>query len=727
MTYKTVKACLTMALAGCSIITAGAENPLVKELTPYVTNYVKKPSSIEFIDSKTYVCLSDDKKTIDVYDVASGNKIETIFDAGHTRETTLESIEGYILSRDRSRIIVWCDSEPIYRRSFTAKHYIYDCHSRILAPLSKEFDRTQSPVFSYDGRMIAFVHENNIYLKKLDYNTQVAVTTDGVAGKIINGATDWTYEEEFTTTSLMAFSPDNSTLCFIKSNESDVPTYNLPLYGGTCEPKEEYELYPGLLTYKYPVAGKTNSKVSLQSYSISNRDTKTIDLPDKSIEYIPRIDFVEGNKNLFVTTLNRDQNKMEIYSVDPKTTLSTSVFVEKSDAWILPVSYEALRFSNDGFVVFSARTGWTHLYQYTFNGTLTRTLSNGNYDVTAYYGTDASGNVYFQAAYPTPIDRSICKIDTKGSLSVISNEEGTSGAVFSPDCQVALLSYSSVTTPPRYSMISNKGKVLREVMNNDELLSRYTNLPKKEFVKVPGDNGLEFNAYVIKPLDFDSNKRYPVIVYQYSGPGSQTVLNRWSTSWEHLYAQKGYVVFCLDGRGTGGRGTEFMYPVYKNLGYYETIDQIAGANWLKSRSWVDGSRIGIHGWSYGGYETLMCLQADNTPFAAGVAIAPVTDWRFYDTVYAERYMLTPQQNFDGYRVSAPLNFTSKMKSQLLLMYGTADDNVHPANTLEYAGRLQYDGTLFDMMVFTNKNHSIYGCNARAVVYANMLRFFNKNL
>ena len=704
-----------------------AENQIVKEITPFVNKSVKTPAPMVFIDGERYAQLSDDKRTVDIYDTETGKKLETVFDVGYTREAQIGEIEGFTFSKDFKKLIVWNDSEPIYRRSFPARYYYYDRHSRILKPVSDEFERTQSPVFSPDGRMIAFVYENNIYIRNLDYKTQVPVTVDGKKGEIINGATDWTYEEEFGVTSLLTFTNDNTALCYIKFNESEVPYYSLPIYAGYCDRKEQYALYPGELKYKYPVAGATNSTVSLHSFEISLKKTKDITFTDKTIEYIPRIYAIPASESLLVTTLNRDQNRMEVYSVNPKTTSVTSVFVEKSNAWILPETYEKMRIVNDGFVIMSPRTGRTHLYKYAFNGTLTRTITQGDFDVTDFYGLDETGNAFFQAALPSPLERTVLKSDSKGIRTTLSPENGTASAVFSPDCRVAMLNFSNTVTPPVYTIINQRGKELRLIEKNETEKQRALSLPQKEFVKIPGDNGLEFNAYLIKPKNFDPSRKYPVVMYQYSGPGSQTVLNRWDVSWEHFFAEKGFIIFCLDGRGTGGRGTDFMFSVYKNLGYYETIDQLAGARWLARQGWVDAAKIGMHGWSYGGYETLMCLEAQDSPFACGVAVAPVTDWRLYDSIYAERYMLTPQQNFDGYNHSAPLNFTNRMKSELLLMYGTADDNVHPANTLEYAAALQYEGTLFDMMVFPNKNHSIYGCNARALVYGNMFRFFSNRL
>lgn len=719
---------LSTILSVNTIYATNNSDNIVKEITPYLEATLAKPASLTFIDSKEYAQLSADGTTIDYYDAVTGKKTQTVFDATRTRETTIARVDGFRFSDDKSKILLWNDINYVYRRSFKARYYVYDVRTRQLWPLSNDFEYQQVPVFSPDGRMVAFVYENNIYLKKLDFNTQVAVTTDGHAGSIINGATDWTYEEEFSTVSAMAFSPDNNVLCYVKTNETEVPVYSFPLYAGYCDRNDKYALYPGSFSYKYPVAGCNNSRVTLHAYEISNRKTKDIELPDKTIEYIPRIDFTPSSDKLLVSTLNRDQNRLEIYAVNPRTALTTSVFAEKSKAWILPETYEGMKVLQDGFVLMLNNTGYTHLYKYAFNGTLTRTITRGNFDVTAFYGMDATGTAYYQAAHPTPVDRTVYKVDNKGITAAVSPDKGGSAsATFSPDLKLAVLNYSNCNTPNTYTLIDAKGKNLRVLEDNSAYINNVAGYPAKQFLEIPGNDGLTFNAYVIKPADFNPAKKYPVVVYQYSGPGSQSVLNRWSYGWEQYFADKGFVIFCMDGRGTGGRGADFMYSVYQNLGYYETIDQLAGVKWLSNQSWVDSGRIGMHGWSYGGYETLMCLQHKDSPFKAGVAVAPVTDWRLYDTVYTERYMLTPQQNEDGYNISAPLNHTDNLDSRLLLMAGTADDNVHIANTYEYAASLQYAGKLFDMMVFPNKNHSIYGCNARAVVYGNMFRFFLTNL
>ncbi len=706
---------------------AATTNNLVTEIQPYTISNLKSPKTFHYFDATSYTQLSDNGRTIDKYDIKSGNKIETIFDLSTARETVLNSIEGYRFSPDKTKILVWTNSKSIYRRSSTANYYVYEIRSRLLRPLSPDMADTRDPVFSYDGRMVAFVYENNIYIKKIDFNSVVQVTKDGEQGKIINGAVDWTYEEEFTMTSAMAFAPDNSTLCFVKSNETDVPSYSLTLYKGTCDPKPEYALYPGRFTYKYPVAGEPNSKVSVHSYEIDTRKTKDLTVPDSRVEYIPRINFGDTGDCLLVSTLNRDQNHFEIYSINPKTGVSKSVYAEDSKAWITPETYENMKIEKDGFVVLSSKSGHARLYKYSFAGSLVKTLTPDTYDALDYYGTDVAGATYYQAAAPTPIDRTVYKVDAKGIVSAVSPASGSSRAIFAPGCGYAMMVTSDVNTPPCYSIVDSKGQTLRVLEKNDQALTKKNDGTTKEFLKVPGASGEELNAYLIKPRDFDSSRQYPVVMYQYSGPGSQTVVNEWHHDWQNYFASKGYLVFCVDGRGTGGRGTAFMFPVYRNLGQLETQDQIAAARWLARQNWVDPARIGMHGWSYGGYETLMCLSFTDNPFKAGVAVAPVTDWRFYDTVYAERYMLTPQQNDEGYNMSAPLKRANRMNKELLIMAGTADDNVHPENTLEYASALQSAGCLFDMMMFPNKNHSIYGCNARAVVYANMFKFFKNNL
>lgn len=724
-----------MALAGavCPVSASAALNgsTTVRDIAPYVypANAAKGPSQFSYLpDGTQYAMLAQDSRSIVTYDIRTGKETGVLVDLNRTREVQVPDIEGFQVSPDGKYVLMWRNSQAIYRRSSTAEYYVYEIRTRLMDKLSPNHERTGCVVWSPDSRMLAFVADNNIYLKKLTYNNEVAVTKDGKAGSIINGATDWTYEEEFATTHIMAWSPDNTMLCFVSFDESQVPTYTLPLYEGTCNPMTQYAQYPGQLSYKYPVAGQVNSKVTLNAYDVDNRKTTAIPLPDKNIEYIPRIDFGPTPQQLMVSTLNRDQNRYELYSVNPRSTTAKSVLVENSKAWVATDTYESITFDSDGFTVMSDRSGYMHLYKYGYNGQLLRTLTSGNYDVTAYYGHDKAGNHYYQAAKPTPMDRTVCRLDAKNRVTVLGRETGANSATLSPDGSFAVMRYSDPVTPPVYTLAAAAtGRELRVLQDNSRLKASATpRLVNKEFITIPSD-GNQLNAYILRPADFDASRKYPVIMWQYSGPGSQEVLNRWEYDWMYYAVSKGFIVVCVDPRGTGGRGTAFMHCVYKDLGHYETIDQTNAARYVATLPGVDAKRIGIAGWSYGGYETLMCATDPQTPFAAACAIAPVTDWRYYDTVYAERYMLTPQQNASGYNASAPLKRVSRLGCPTLIMYGTADDNVHPANSLQFVSALQSAGGFCDMFVFPNMNHSINGCNARAVVYGKMVDYFSHTL
>lgn len=703
----------------------------VSELAPYsYPNNRTESADIVFMpDGKSYIERSADRQRLVVKDIETGAEKEAIFDVTYTRETVLPDFDGFILSPDASKVMVWRNAESVYRRSFTAQYYVYEVRSRLLKPLSTEHPRQSVPQFSPDSRMVAFVADNNIYAAKLDYGTEVAVTDDGVPGKIINGATDWVYEEEFSTTSLMSWAPDNLTLCYVRFDESDVPLYNLPVYAGTCNKNEQYELYPGVMSYKYPVAGQANSKVSIHSYDVETRKTKRIELPSGAGYYIPAIEYGPKESMLMIATLNHDQNRFELFMANPKSTVARSVYTDESKAWIEERIYSSLKYGENSFVVASTADGFLRYYEYSYAGAKLRDISMAGADATDYYGSDALGNHYYCAAAPSPLDRTVYRVDRKGVVKAVSPEKGTSAAVFAPGCTAMVLSHSSATQVPVFTLCKADGKAIKTLCDNQNYASKAMPLKAvKEFVKIPGgDSGIELNAYIVKPRDFSPSRRYPVVMSQYSGPESQQVLDKWTLDWEDYFASKGYIVICVDGRGTGGRGTAFRNIVYKNLGHYETIDQLAGARYAASLPYVDASKIGIYGWSYGGYEALMCASADDCPFAAAVAIAPVTDWRYYDTVYAERFMLTPQQNERGYNSSSALLKALHLSCPLLLMYGTADDNVHPANTLQYVSALQSAGILCDMFVFPQMNHSINGCNARSVVYGRMFDYFESKL
>lgn len=713
----------------CSSDYINASQVKSSDIAPYVfpANIIKSPKAFSYMpDGLSYLSLSDNHKMIVRYDTEKGVALDTIINVSKTRETTIDEITGFIISPDGSKLLVYKDVEPIYRRSFEAGYYVFEIKRNILRPLSKQFKKQRAPLFSPDSRMVAFVAENNIYIKKIDYDSEVAVTVDGKRNSVINGVPDWTYEEEFMVKSSMAWAPDNLTLCFIKYNEKDVNTYSFPLYGGACDPTEDYALYPGEYTYKYPKPGTKNSSVSVHSYDVDNRKIKDIQLNSDNIEYIPKIAYANNAESLVIITLNRAQNRMEFLLANPKTTITKSLYADESKSWINEVCYNDVRFYKDCFVVSSARSGYNHLYKYSYNGVELSQITNGEYDVLKYYGNDAKGNHYYQSTKTGAINRIITRKDTKGKEVDITPLQGCASAVFSPAMNYYMVNYSDVNTPPSYTLFDIQSKKLRILEDNASIGKKYGSLPKREFFEMISDGNI-LNGYMIKPTAFDASKKYPVIMTHYNGPGSQVVLNKWSVDWENYFATHGYIVVCVDGRGTGGRGQAFQSVVYKRLGYYETIDQLAAANHVSSLPYVDSERIGIYGWSYGGYETLMAISHDKSPYSAAVAIAPVTDWRFYDTAYTERFMMTPQENEEGYRESSAMNKVNKVNCPLLIMSGTSDDNVHVSNTMEYVSQLISNGKYCDMLLFPNMNHSIYHCGSRAVVYAKMLDYFNRNL
>lgn len=705
-----------------------ANNVNIEELKHYVfpENVAKSPKAFSYMpDEKTYLILSDDGKSILQYGIDNAKLVDTILDINQTRETSINKIQGFKISPCGKKILVYNNVSPIYRRSFEANYYIFEINRNILKPLSTNHKKQRAPIFSNDGRMVAFVAKNNIYIKKLDYDSEVAVTTDGKPNSIINGVPDWTYEEEFMVESSMVWSPDNLMLCYVKYDEQDVLTYSFPIYGGICD-KTDFQLYPSEYRYKYPKSGTKNSKVSVYSYDVETRKTKSIGVDLNSVEYIPMISYTADSNKLAIATLNRNQNIFELLLANPKTTVVKSIYKDVSKAWIEELCYNNIKFYPDYFVVSSARSGFNHLYKYSYSGVEIEQLTSGNYDVLNYYGNDKDGAHYFLSTKSGAINRQLLKIDKKGKLVDLSKADGCASASFSPMMNYYVLNYSNSNQPPLYTLYNSFNKEIRVLEANKELRSKYSLMPKREFFTIT-HSGIHLNAYIIKPVDFDENKEYPLIMTHYNGPSSQIVLNEWAVDWENYYAMQGYIIVCVDGRGTGGRGQEFQNVVYKNLGHFETIDIIEAANYMSSKQYVDSNRIGIYGWSYGGYETLMAISQKNSPYCAAVAVAPVTDWRFYDTAYTERFMQTPQENEDGYIVSSTLNKINNVKCPLLIMSGTADDNVHLSNTMEYVSSLIEVGKYCDLFLFPNMNHSINKCGTRVVVYAKMLDYFNRNL
>ena len=579
------------------------------------------------------------------------------------------------------------------------------------------------PAYSPDGRMCAFVRDNNIWIRKFDFDTEVQVTKDGELNKILNGITDWVYEEEFAVTNLMAWSPDSEYLAFVRSDESDVKEYSMQMYGeGT---------YPSYYNFKYPKAGEKNSTVTLHSYCVQTRDTKHLDVPLDEDGYIPRITFTKNSDQLAVMTLNRQQNLFNMYYVNPKSGVSRLILREENKCYVDSEWLKSIQFLNNGFLYVSEQDGYSHIYMYSPTGVMQRQVTKGNWDVTQLLGIDeATKTVYYESAEESPMQCAVYKIDAKGVKTKLSTEKGTNNAQFSANFAYYVNRYSNANTPMKITVNETKTKkVLRTLQDNavlNERLAKY-NFAKKEFFTVNTASGVELNAWMVKPLNFDENKRYPVLMFQYSGPNSQQVLDSYSFDWERYLSTKDILVVCVDGRGTGARGEAFRKCTYMNMGDLESKDQVEAAHALAELPYVDGDRMAIWGWSFGGYNTLMALTVGKGTFKVGIAVAPPTDWRYYDTVYTERFMRTPQENQRGYDLTSPLKRVKELQGKLLLIHGTADDNVHFKQTMDYAEALVQANKQFDMHVYRDRNHSIYGGNTRFHLYTKMSNYLFDNL
>ncbi len=697
----------------------------------YCDPVLTRPKAIRTVtplaDGSTYSAISKDGKKIEVYSYKTGKVVSTLFDVDAIKgDVKIDSFDGYRLSANEKKILLWNNVERIYRHSFRADYYVYDIMRGTMKRVSENGSQRDATI-SHDGRMVAYTRDNNIYISNLDYGTDYAVTTDGEINKIINGSSDWSYEEEFGMVNTIRWSKDDTKLAFIRFDENEVPVYSFDNYKSYCDADPLSDIYPQSYSYKYPLAGYPNSIVTVHSYDLDTRITKKMDLPIGK-EYVPSIEFDGTGTNLMVMLLNRDQNHLRLYRVNPGSTVSHLILEETSNAWLSPSAYQMVDYMDKSFLIGSEKSGYRHLYEYDYNGNLLRQVSKGEWNVTDYYGRDQkTGRTYFQSTLNGPINRTLTYSDKNGDIGTSGLKEGTESASFSADMQYYVRNYSDALTPPTYSICSNTGKELIEIENNAAYNAKYASAPKKEFLKVRNSIGEEMNGYVILPANFDSTRKYPLVMWQYNGPDSQEVLNRWKMDGLYYLASEGYIVACVDGRGTGNRNRDWSTCVYRNLGDLETKDQISGAEYFRNLPYVDKANIACFGWSYGGYMSLMELSAENTPFKAGVSMAPVTDWRFYDSIYTERYMSTPQQNKGGYDSASALLRSRNMNSRLLIMSGTSDDNVHYYNTLKYTSKLNFEGKVFDMMSFAGFEHSLPMCNARVQLYKKVKNFLDNNL
>ena len=729
--------CLSGAMCLASMSLYAGEKLDLKAITRGEFSQETMTAVRPMADGETYTQISDDGKQIVSYSFRTGKQESVLFDAETARGGQVSRVDNYIMSPDGRRILIQTQTKSIYRHSFTAVYYIYDIRNNKLEPLS-DGGPQQTPVFSPDGNQIAFVRDNNIYLVKLLYdNAESQVTKDGKFNEVLNGIPDWVYEEEFTTNSSMVFSADSKQIIWIRYDESAVKQYTLQLYKGLIPEKSDYAEYPGAYTYKYPVPGQVNSKVSVHSFDIKSHQTRRIELPLDADGYIPRIKATSDPTKIAIFTLNRHQDVLRIYMANPLSTVCQLAIEDKVEKYIKEETFEEVKITDKHILLPSERDGYNHLYLYNLNGQLVRQIVKDKYVVQHVYGYDEqTGDTYFAANPNGPTEQQVMVAHANGKTEVLSQKTGVNNAVFSSNFKYFINTWSDLNHPVQYTLCQNNGKVLQTLIDNQELVQKLSDydLGTKELFSFTTSEGVQLNGWMVKPKDFNPNKKYPVIMYQYGGPGNQQVLNQWGVGMsgsgailEQYLCQQGYLCVCVDNRGTGGRGAEFEKCTYLRLGELEARDQVETAIWLGQQSYVDKDRIGIWGWSYGGWNTLMSMSEGRPVFKSGVAIAPPTCWRFYDSIYTERYMRTPQENQRGYDEVNPIARASQLHGALLLCHGLADDNVHYRNTAEYVEALVQADKDFRQLVYTNRNHSIYGGNTRNHLFRQAVNHFNSTL
>ena len=686
-------------------------------------------------DGEHFARMSGDRTMILKGSFKNGEIVDTLFNIATARGFDEKRIDGYQFSPDEKLILLQTKTRGIYRHSFTAEHYIFNRKNNKAEALSQN-GAQQVPKFSPDGTMIAFVRDNNIFLVKLLFsNSESQVTTDGEFRKIINGIPDWVYEEEFATNCSFDFSADSKMLAYIKYDESEVMMYDMPMYSGG-ESKEYFD-FSKPYSFKYPVAGADNAKVSVHSFDIKSKVTRRLDVNIPEEGYIPRIKFTKDPTMLAVLTLNRHQSVLEIQAVNPQSGVSRTILREESDTYLNEQTYSGIEFLDKHFVFQSERSGYNQLYLYNLAGELVRPITTGDYEVKKFYGWDKRKNeFYYSSNEGSPLRESIYKVNAKGKKTKLSKREGTNSAVFSTGMKYFINTFSSIDTPHTVTTNDCNGKQLKTLIDNKALTEKLAkfDMPSKEFFTFTTSDGVELNGWMIKPNDFDAGKKYPVVLFQYSGPYSQQVTDNWyignygNAMFESYMAGEGFIMVCVDGRGTGGRGTEFGKCTYLKIGQYEPADQVEAAKYMASLPYVDAKNIGIWGWSFGGYNTLMSMSQPEAVFKAGVAVAAPSDWRFYDTVYTERYMRTPKENKEGYDKGSAVVNAANLNGHLLLVHGTADDNVHLRNMIHYIGALTQANKKFETALYPDCNHSIYhGANTRFHLFRQIAEFFKANL
>jgi dipeptidyl-peptidase-4 len=659
---------------------------------------------------------------IDTYDYKTLSKVNTIVNSVDLSD--IDSFSNYTFSDDETKVLLATNVESIFRRSTLGKFYVYDTKTKSTELVSEE--KIQEPTFSPDGSKIAYGFNNNLFVKDLNTGDTSQITFDGDKNKIINGITDWVYEEEFSLVRAFEWNATGDKIAFIRFDETNVPEFSMDVYG--------QQLYQTQTVFKYPKAGETNSEVSLHIYDLGTKKAQDVKL-DKAYSdfYIPRIKWSNDANVLSAQYTNRHQNELDLWMINAET-LSGNLVLAETDKAYIDVTFNLTFLKDNSFIWTSEKDGWNHIYHYAKNGTLINQVTLGSWEVTNYYGyNQKTKRIFYQSTEDGSINRSIYSIGLNGKKKQrLTKNTGTNAASFSADFTYFINTFSSATSPPEYTLNNAKtGNLVKSIKDNDQLsqkLSQYKT-SEKEFSTL-NVNGNDLNMWTIKPANFDANKIYPLFMYQYSGPGSQQVANRWNAANDYWYqhlAQQGYIVVCIDGRGTGFKGADFKKVTQNELGKYEVEDQITAAKQLGKLSYIDDSNIGIWGWSYGGFMSSNALFKGNDTFSMAIAVAPVTSWRYYDSIYTERYMTTPQENASGYDENSPINHVDKLKGDFLLIHGTGDDNVHVQNTMLMVEALIQADKQFEWMIYPDKNHGIYGGNTRLHLYKKMTNFIHDHL
>jgi dipeptidyl-peptidase-4 len=680
-------------------------------------------------DGKTYLdlgsSLNNGEVTLETFDLRSANRLKEIVNANDIRfENRQLDLSSYELSPNEDKLLLFENMEYVYRRSPKANYFVFDITTKKITRLS-EGSKQFFPKFSPDGKKIAFVKDNNLWYRDLESNQEVMVTSDGLPNKIKNGWADWVYEEEFSKADYFDWSPNSQFLAFVRFDEERVKEYTMDYFKG--------DLYPEKYTFKYPKAGEANSLVSVHIYDLVTKKTAKADIGENTDIYIPRIQFSNSASQLCIQRLNRLQNKLEFLFADAGTGKTSLIYTDEAKTYIDIT--DDLRFvGNKGFIISSERDEFNHLYFYDLQSRQLRQITKGNWDVIAFKGFDEITNtLYYVSTETGAINRDVYSISLDGKTKKrMSQGDGQTSFEFTKGYKYYISSYSNANTPPVYELHAIDGKLIKVLEDNSALIAKMKmyKLAQKKFWKLNHSEGFELNAWIMKPVNFDSTKKYPVYMYAYGGPGSNEVNNAWDGFdyfWHNLLTQEGYIVVCVDNRGTLGRGRQFKHATYLQLGKLETRDQLEAARYLSSLPYVDKSRIGFQGWSFGGYMASLMITKGADLIKTAVAVAPVTNWKYYDNIYTERFMRKPEDNKAGYEENSPVNFTKNIKGNYLLIHGSADDNVHLQNSMEMAAALVKNNIPFDFMIYPNKNHGISGGSTRLHIYSKILKFVKENL